>query len=237
MNISYIYNNEIIELELIHKKRKNITIKIDEVGNIKVLAPNEVKSEEVIEIVKNKSEWIIKKRNEIQCNITTLSKRQLKTGEYYMFLGKEYPLEIVHNNLAKKTVISFDGKKILIVTKIENENTLSYELEGWYRNETMTIIRNRINYYEGFFEDKVKGIKVKEQKRRWASCTYDNRLLFNWRLSMAPIEVIDYVVVHEMCHMKYKNHSKEYWKHVERVMPDYKKRHDWLKINGNNLYR
>ncbi len=86
------------------------------------------------------------------------------------------------------------------------------------------------------FKDKVTDIKVKEQKRRWASCTGKNAILFNWRISMARADVLDYIVVHEMCHMDHRNHSKYFWNRVEEIMPNYKEKHEWLKINGMNLY-
>jgi len=87
-------------------------------------------------------------------------------------------------------------------------------------------------YYEGYFKDEVKDVKVKEQKKRWASCTVNNELLFNWRCVMPPSHVLDYIVVHEMCHMEYKNHSKDFWHRVCSVIPDYDARKQWLRNNG-----
>ncbi|MDK2827693.1 MAG: hypothetical protein PWP67_485 [Clostridium butyricum] len=72
-------------------------------------------------------------------------------------------------------------------------------------------------------------------EKRWASCTKNNELLFNWRSVMAPSNILDYIIVHELCHMKYKNHSKEFWDSVCEILPDYEIRREWLKNNGIKL--
>jgi len=89
-----------------------------------------------------------------------------------------------------------------------------------------------LKYYQHYFNEKSLNIKVKEQKKRWASCTAKNELLFNWRCAMAPSHVLDYIVVHEMCHMIHKNHSQAFWNKVEAVLPDFKRRKEWLKNYG-----
>jgi len=76
-----------------------------------------------------------------------------------------------------------------------------------------------------------KEIIIKDQKKRWASCSKDGTLRFNWRISMAPISIVDYIVVHELCHLKVKSHSSDFWKLVSITLPDYQKRRDWLKNN------
>ena len=109
-------------------------------------------------------------------------------------------------------------------------------MEKWYRKRPMEIVQKKIQIYEVFFKDKVTDIRVKEQKRRWASCTGKNAILFNWRCSMAREDVIEYIVVHEMCHFDYRDHSKNFWIRVEEIMPDYKEKHEYLKENRMNMY-
>ena len=105
-------------------------------------------------------------------------------------------------------------------------------MEIWYREKTLAKVKERVSYYSSYFNNEVTTVKVKERKKRWASCTSKNELLFNWRCAMAPVFVLDYIVVHEMCHMEYKNHSKDFWNRVYAVMPDYEVRKSWLKNNG-----
>lgn len=154
-------------------------------------------------------------------------------------LIKKESYKIDKSNI-EKSINKFINKSELINSFIIHTYTLEKDyikkaLEKWYRTQTLKIVESRINHFSINFKDRVKDIKVKEQKRRWASCTGNNSILFNWRCSMARADVLDYIVVHEMCHMDYRNHSKDFWNRVSEIMPDYKEKHEWLKINGVNL--
>jgi len=130
----------------------------------------------------------------------------------------------------------FERQGFTIYTNTMDVEKLKMAFEKWYRAETLKIVTKRIDYYADNFKDKVTNIRVKEQKRRWASCTGKNAILFNWRISMARADVLDYIVVHEMCHMDHRNHSKYFWNRIEEIMPNYREKHGWLKANGMNLY-
>jgi len=108
-------------------------------------------------------------------------------------------------------------------------------MEKWYRKKADRIINDRVGLYIEKIGKRPQVVKVKEQKRRWGSCTAKSKLYFNWRIIMAPGGIIDYVVVHEMSHLVHANHSKKFWQKVESVLPDYKKRRKWLKDNGIKL--
>ena len=108
-------------------------------------------------------------------------------------------------------------------------------MEKWYRKKADRIINDRVGIYIEKIGKKPQNVTVKEQKRRWGSCTAKGKLYFNWRIIMAPPGIIDYVVVHEMCHLAYLNHSKIFWQKVGSIFPDYKKRRKWLKDNGLKL--
>lgn len=105
-------------------------------------------------------------------------------------------------------------------------------MEEWYRHKTLEKVSERIVFYQKYFDLKPTDVRVKEQKKRWASCTPKGELIFNWRCAMAPSWVLDYVVVHELCHLLVMDHSKEFWSQVERIMPDYDKRWKWLRNYG-----
>ena len=122
--------------------------------------------------------------------------------------------------------------KFVVNTYTKDEDLIKKAMENWYREKTLAKVKERVSYYSSYFNNEVTTVKVKEQKKRWASCTSKNELLFNWRCVMAPVFVLDYIVVHEMCHMEYKNHSKDFWNRVYAVMPDYEVRKSWLKNNG-----
>lgn len=102
----------------------------------------------------------------------------------------------------------------------------------WYLDKAKEKIPERVAYYEKFFVEKRGRIEIKDQKKRWASCTKEGNLTLNWKGIIAPANILDYIIVHEMCHLRYMNHSKEFWEMLGRVLPDYEGRKEWLMNNG-----
>ena len=108
-------------------------------------------------------------------------------------------------------------------------------LENRYRQAAKEYFPARVAYYEKIIGVTHNEIRIRDQKTRWGSCSSKGNLNFNWRLMLAPPRVLDYVVVHELCHRKEMNHSKAFWNAVEMVLPDYKELRKWLRDNGNSL--
>ena len=252
------YKNKEIEFDIVRRKRKTISIKIEENGHVIVSAPLRTSKEYILKVVQSKADWIIKNQAEIEKRGSKKIIREFTEGSTFMYLGEEYPLHLIFNESKKNITVELEelvnqlniffnidinsenklkkSKEFIINTNSMDVEKIRVALEKWYREETLKIVTKRIDYYADNFKDKVTNIRVKEQKRRWASCTGKNAILFNWRISMARADVIDYIVVHEMCHMDHRNHSKYFWDRVEEIMPNYKEKHEWLKTNGMNLY-
>lgn len=263
MKLNFEHRSKEIEFNIVRRKRKTISIKIEEDGNVVVSAPLRVSKQFIMDVVQNKADWIIEKQIEIKKRGSRKLSREIAEGTTFMYLGEEYPFYLIFEKyrenisvefqtITKSEFKNFNFYKTTINSKVTEDilpssifiirtNTMEEEkikaaMEKWYRAETLKIVAERINYYADNFKDKVTEIRVKEQKRRWASCTGKNAILFNWRISMATAEVIDYIVVHEMCHMDHRDHSKYFWNRVAEILPDYKEKHEWLKKNGMNLY-
>lgn len=235
MNFKFKYDNEEIEFEIIRRKRKTICIKINEDGAVIVSAPLRTSKDYILLVVKNRAKWIVEKQEEVKKRGSRKIKRNFTQGSTFMYLGQEYSLSLLFDESRKNISIELCDEFKIHTNTMEAEK-LRIALEKWYRAQTLEIVTERIDYYANNFKDKVTDIRVKEQKRRWASCTGKNAILFNWRISMARADVIDYIVVHEMCHMDHRNHSKYFWNRVQEIMPDYKTKHEWLRVNGMNLY-
>ena len=106
---------------------------------------------------------------------------------------------------------------------------------AWYRTQARMVLTERVKFFARKYGFKVGKIRISSARTRWGSCSAKETLSFTWRLVMAPLDVIDYVVVHELCHLRELNHSKAFWARVEKILPDYKKRRRWLKDNGSKL--
>lgn len=239
------YNGRIIEFDFTKRKRKTICIKVNLDGKVSVIAPLNIKESQAEDFVFEKAEWIIKKQDEMLNISKQKVSRKFENGSTFMYLGKEYSVHIIYDESYKNIRIVLSGKTLkspydcqhfIIYTNTYEKEVMRKAMEKWYRKRTMEIVQKKIQIYEVFFKDKVTDIRVKEQKRRWASCTGKNAILFNWRCSMAREDVIEYIVVHEMCHFDYRDHSKNFWRRVEEIMPDYKEKHEYLKENGMNMY-
>jgi len=128
------------------------------------------------------------------------------------------------------------GKKIFLGKESPDLNNLNdIELKKFYKKETERIVRGLVEIYNENNKFKIKNIRIKNQKTRWGSCSSIGNLNFNWKLSMAPYEVIEYVVIHELCHRIQMNHSNLFWNEVKKLCPNYKKHSNWLKENHFRL--
>ncbi|WP_315078825.1 SprT family zinc-dependent metalloprotease [uncultured Clostridium sp.] len=243
--MNFEYKGESIDFQIIRRKRKSICIKIDINGEVQVIAPMRISKEYILNFLNEKNDWIIEKRKELKTVLNKKVKREFKEGNTFMYLGKEYPIHLIFNDKVKKISVDFIDESLnsniegqsefIIKTNTYDVEKLKNALENWYRCKTLSIVKERIKLYEFKLKDKITKVTVKEQKRRYASINIKNETFFNWRISMAPLEVIDYIVVHEMCHMDFRNHSNQFWNRVEDVMPNYKKCHEYLKENGINM--
>jgi predicted metal-dependent hydrolase len=213
------------------KRRKTISLHIKEDGKIVVYAPYRTPKWEIEKFFNEKESWIVEKRSEKERSIKEAEKAFI-SGKKFLFLGELYPLEIQDNNKEPPLKLSF-GKFVLDKNHIEEARDLFIK---WYKEEAKERIIGRIDYYSKRLQLFPKGVKITSAKYRWGSCSRDDRLSFSWRMIMASFSIIDYILIHELVHIKEKNHSKRFWNYLESVHPDYKKHRLWLKENGNSLW-
>lgn len=230
-----IIDSKEVNVNITRKVRKTISMKISESCDIIISAPLFISDEKIKEILKEKEIWIAHKLKQIENTIR--EKADFTKG--VMLLGKRYNINI-HNVKYNSLKIIFDKSNfnIYIPESLTNEDKLRSIkdlLVKWYKQQARRIFIERVNYYSRMLKVSPKRMAVKDQKSRWGSCSSKGNINLNYRLIMAPIEIIDYVVVHELCHLVHLNHSKEFWKLVEEILPDYIKCKEWLKINGNTL--
>ena len=234
MKLGFQYGTKYIDFNVVFKERKTMSIEVEPSGQVNVSSPLGVTEDIILDKVKSKANWIVQKQYEVQSiNINKIN-REVVSGESYLYLGRNYSLQIEDINTKDINVKLFRGK-FIISTYTRNQDKIKLALENWYREKTLLRVNERVNYYKQYFNIRPKDIKVKEQKKRWASCTSNNELVFNWRCSMAPANILDYIVLHEMTHMIYKDHSQEFWDRMAAVMPDYEVRKEWLRNNGIKL--
>lgn len=227
-----------IDYEIIYsKKRKKAAIIVRPDTKVEFRAPQGLSPETIREMVHTKAGWIFKKLELFESNRLPDQKKHYVEGEIYLYLGREYSLKIVTLDRIKKPLASFKNSELTVMVPAEvSEDLIPF------------LVKNAVlNFYIKRAEEKVESIlrgyskklgitppafKVKYQKRRWGSCSAGNVLRINFQLIMAPPEQFEYVVVHELCHVKEKNHSARFWKLVGELMPGYEAHRKGLKKDG-----
>ena len=209
------------------KKQKTISIRIRENEEISIVCPFRVAYDYLEKVIMDKKEWIEKTLIKIKDAVEEKKVIEESVREKYMFLGKEYEGEFIKERRAVDYEI--EDNKVLFYSKLkENKSTV----KKWYKKCAEEILKKRTDYYSEIIGEKPCEVKLKTLNRSWGICSSNKNITFNWKLVMAPIDVIDYVVIHELCHLKHHNHSKDFWKEVIKYMPNFKEKKEWLRENG-----
>lgn len=232
MRLAYDFGTQIIEFDVIFRKRKTLTIEVEAPSIIRVIAPEGKTEDEILETVKGKSKWIIQKLFEIREMEYRKHNKEFVNGESFIYMGRNYSLQIVVDESVKIPEAKLTKGKFVVSVENKDFDRIRLALENWYKDKAKEKIAERVAYYQSHFDQKPKRIVIKDQQKRWGSCTKDQQLLFNWKCIMAPSPVLDYIVVHEMCHIVHMNHSTEFWTLLKRILPDYESRKEWLRNNG-----
>ena len=212
--------------KIIKSKRRTLSLSINENAELIVHAPNQISNKRIEEFIIEKSKWINKNKNLMQSRINEMN----NSDSNYLFLGSIYPLIKVNENPNK---IDFNGTEF--ITSIENQDKFKASLKSWYKIKFKEIAIPRLNYFSDKYNLKINQVRFKNQKTLWGSCSSKNNINLNYLLVMAPMLVIDYVIIHELVHTIHKNHSENFWNAVEAIMPDYKEAKKWLNKNGYKL--
>jgi predicted metal-dependent hydrolase len=214
-----------MDYQLIRSKRKTLSLQINSNAELIVRAPNRLSVKKIDQFIDEKSNWIEKKSTSIDAKKP--QKHSYIEAEKFLYLGIEYPLNV---NTSHTKGLSFDGKMFSLNVGGEKE------FLTWYKAAFKKVALPRLDYYADLYQLNYQQVRLKTQKTLWGSCSGVNNINLNYLLIMAPMSVIDYVIVHELAHTKIKNHSKDFWQLVESILPKYKASKSWLKNNGYKLH-
>lgn len=231
---SFEYQAMTIEYQLIKSNRKTLTITILPTKEVVVKAPRILSDQEIMRMVMQKGKWITDKISQM-AELPFEPEQRYVDGTSILYRGKEYRLKILEDCRVRKSEIQIHQDEIVVIMKQKKLQLIPELLEGWYKEQIKNLIYNKLDYYNSFINRKISNVRIKNHKKRWGSCSNLGNLNFNWRIILMPDEMFDYIVVHELCHLIHMNHSKEYWKSVERILPDYKEREKWIRQNGAKL--
>lgn len=215
------------------KRRKTISLQITRQSAVIVSAPYFTSANEIESFVEQKYDWIQKNiQRQKEQRIHAVEKLYI-SGEYFYYLGEPYPLKLFfQQNLPVGLV--FWRNRFYLNCPDGRENRKSYFIE-WYRTRAGKYFTEQVEHLSRRLQLLPQSMRITSARTRWGSCSGADNLAFSFRLIMAPPVVIDYVIIHELMHIKEKNHSAQFWKLIETAMPEYKLHRHWLKENGHKF--
>ena len=214
--------------EFIRAKRRSISIQIQPDGRLIVRAPMRLAEKTVRAFVESKANWILRKKAEVALR-PAVTVRHFRDGELFLLLGREIPLRLAPGQRAALTLTD----AFLLSPKAQPKAAGVFE--KWYKAYALKLLTERVALYAMQHGFQPGRIRITSARTRWGSCSSNGTLSFTWRLVMAPLDVVDYVVIHELVHLRVHNHSKDFWDGVVALMPDYKRHMGWLKSHSSKM--
>jgi len=206
-----------IEVHVAYGRGKKLSIHVDPNGLVTVKAPNGSSVEAIEQAVRQHGKRIAERLDAIE------ARREAPQGKPYSEQG-----QFLHLG-------RYCSLNELIDTSAASEEELRQRLKKFYFSSCKTVVMKRIQPYQKQLKVAPKSIEIVESSTKWGSCSSSKQLTFNYRLAMAPVEVIDYVIVHELCHLTHMNHDRSFWRRVGSIMPDYKEKEAFLARYGPAL--
>jgi len=226
MDITYTVNRS-------KKRRKTISLRIRSEKEVVVSAPCFTPADEIDRFIEEKQNWIRKTLHKQKEDSLKSKARAYDTGELFFYLGQAYPLEVFFEPFENAGVFFWNNRFFLNANGARDLR--KHYFVSWYKKKAGEHIHQRVDYFAGMLKLRHEGLRITSAESRWGSCSAENNLSFSFRLIMAPPVVIDYVVVHELTHIREKNHSPKFWRRVEETMPEYKNHRRWLKDNHHQF--
>jgi predicted metal-dependent hydrolase len=224
-----------IAYEVVRSRRKTADIVIERDGRVLVRAPEEVATERIEDIVKSKRLWIFRNLAEWRDLNATRVVREYRNGEGFLYLGRSYRLLLVANQ--EEPLLLKGGRFCLRRDLVDRGEVPAAKaaFRDYYVARGLERLRGRVQYYAPKVGVAPRRVAVRELGHRWASCSPAGDLAFHWKCMMAPATIIDYIVVHELCHFRHLDHTEAFWNEVDKVLPNYRERKEWLRRNGAGL--
>lgn len=216
-------------------ERRTTDIVIERDGVITVRPPRHMAPEQVDETVLSKRMWIYRNLAEWKDLNASGVVREWVNGETFLYLGSSYQLQLATGQ--EEPLKLKDGRFLLRRSLVEQGGAVAAReaFETFYAAKGLERLQRRVAHFAPRVGVAPGAVQVKDIGFRWAACQPGGALHFHWKCLMAPLTVIDYIVVHELCHLHHRDHSDAFWNEVDKVLPDYRGRKEWLRARGAEL--
>lgn len=222
-------------------RRKTVTIAVEPSAGVVLKAPVDATIRRLDDVVRTKAAWILQRLLEFRELGPAPTPKEFVAGESYSYLGRSYRLKIDPLSEGSKPAASLRGAFLTIsvprASVAEAHDLLvKRTVVAWYRKQAARRLPERVEVYTSRAGLRIPPVLVREQEKRWGSCSSKGELRFNWRVMMAPMSLVDYVVAHEVCHLVVRDHSTRFWKLLATILPDYEERRTRLRADGARFH-
>ena len=218
------------------RRRKTATIIVRLDSSIEVRVPEIMPINAITALVNTKKTWISNKQRELQQSDFQPQSHRYVAGEQFLLRGKLLTLAIDEGR--KMVIIEAETIRVTVPPGLVGEDrrvSVATQIGNFYLDEARRYLRQRTSFLAKEHGFQPIYVGVKEYRSRWGCCFGDGRIYFNWKLILAPERIIDYVIIHELCHLRIRSHAKEYWQLVATILPDWQNSRRWLHRNGYGL--
>lgn len=219
-----------IDFTVAYSDRRTASLFVERDGSIHLIAPQNLPLTRIEDIIREKKRWIFRSLAEWEDLNASRQHREFVSGEGFLYLGRTYRLRVCDSILP--ALVLKDGYFLI---RPEHLKHADKAFETFYTYKGKKRLSERVSRYAPKLGIDPRGVRVFDLGYRWGSCTPEGNLNFHWKTMMAPLSAIDYIVVHELVHLLYPNHTDAFWNEVDKVMPDYERRREWLRRNGAGL--
>jgi hypothetical protein len=230
--LSVPYGSGEIDFLLERRQRKTLAISVDQNAVVEVVAPLDAPLEKVLEKVRRRGAWIRRQQRYFMQFEPRTPERQYVGGETHLYLGRQYKLKVVEH--IQQRVVLYRGQLTVQSPRPRNAGVTRALVEQWYRDKAREKFHERLALCQQRFpspdEVRTNGLTVMQLQQRWGSMTRSGRLILNLGLIRASTDAIDYVITHELCHLRHHNHGAEFFALLQQVMPDWEKRKHKLEL-------
>lgn len=216
-----------------HRRQRTLSISLTTDGEVRVLAPFRASSGSITDLLHRRREWIQRKRQELKERPPSFIPEVCVNGATVRYLGGNYKLKITHD-LRQKQGCYLDASFLYVnLPEVMEANDISHaarlEIILWLKKQARDILRQRMDEWSAKLNVRYRKLIISNPTSRWGSCNHRNEIRLNWRIIAAPLPLIDYLIVHELCHIRQKNHSPRFWALVASAIPNYRLRRQQLR--------
>ena len=216
------------------RRKKTVAVTVDPAGSVLVVAPEHLAIARLDAIVLRKAEWIARRLRRAEVHGSTPAPREFVSGESVLYLGRHYRLK-VHPDDAGEAKLRGGWLHVPAPAGAQQTAHVRAALVSWLRRHAAERLPERVEAWRARAGVPPPRVVVADQRKRWGSCDHRGTIRLNWRIVQAPMRLVDYVVVHELVHLRHRGHGRDYWQAVGRVMPDYERRREELRQRGAML--